>query len=217
MGQVAIYIFNCRLQVLRAVGGSVKQEARTEATIWPRWDAHLGNRYFDISKWQIAQLLFYSTQCQYSFCALSGEVPEWERNFVLCMVQGPGNHSHLHASITSLGEPTAIRLLTWDPRRRKFSPAFLAILGKGQIFSIVPFKIILLAYMFIFGSYESEKNLAKTYTGENRIVGSGWSLWHFSFVDQFINHLRLARSFHQCFLDKFPEMCLFICWKRKDP
>ena len=165
----------------------------------------------------IAQLLFYSTQCQYSFCAPSGEVPEWERDFVLCMVQGPGNHTHLHASITSLGEPTAIRLLTWDPRRRKFSPAFLAILGKGQIFSTVPFKIILLAYMCIFGSYESEKNLAKTNTGENRIVGSRWSLCHFSFVDQFISHLRLARSFHQCFLDKYPEMCLFICWKRKDP
>ena len=138
---------------------------------------------FDISKWQIAQLLFHSTQCQYLFCAPSGEVPGWERGFVLCMVQGPGSHTHLRASITSLGEPTAIRLLTWDPRRRKFSPAFLAILGKGQIFSTVPFKIILLAYTFIFGSYGSEKNLAKTNTGENRMVGSGWSLWHFSFVD----------------------------------
>ena len=85
MGQVAIYIFNCRLQVLRAVGGSVKQEAKTQATIWPRWDVHFGNKYFDISKYCTASVLLYPMPILI-LC------PKWRSPWMgkgLCSLHGP--------------------------------------------------------------------------------------------------------------------------------
>ena len=126
---------------------------------WEQWEVVWSKKLelrllFDLSEMPISgvDVLIFQNDKLHSFCfTLPKASPKWRSpwmgkgmwitySFVLCMVQGPGNNTHFHASITVLCEPTVVRLLTWDhPRRRKFSPTFLAILGKGQIFSTVPF------------------------------------------------------------------------------
>lgn len=165
----------------------MKQEARPQATIWSR------KRYFK------------KTMKLYSFpftlpVASTHSVPKVEKppneerplySFVFCMVQDPTNHKNLQTPITLLGvNPPQLRQLAWDPRRENSPPASLAISAEGQIFILVPSKLILLACEFTFGkhwtrtgrileSYESEKNGAKTNVDENRSVSSRWSLWAF--------------------------------------